>query len=115
MMKLPGEATHQFGEGDTLPVGTKVPPRAWAPALAGLLLTACATPSEPRIVVKEVAVPVARACVPKDFRDPPGTPDSDEAVRAAAGPGEMLQLLAAGRLLYRQWISEAIPIIRSCR
>lgn len=82
---------------------------------ATLALAACQTPAEPKIVTKEVLVPVAKSCVPKDFRDPPETPDSDAAVKAAAGPGELLQLLAAGRILYRQWIAEARPVIAACR
>ena len=84
-------------------------------AFITLALAACQTPAEPRIVTREVAVPVAKACVPKGFRDPPATPDTDAAIKAAPGPGEMLQLLMAGRLLYRQWIAEARPVIAACR
>lgn len=80
-----------------------------------LALAACQTPAEPKIVTKEVAVPVAKSCVPAGFRDPPVTPDTDAAIKAAPGPGELLQLLAAGRVLYRQWITEATPVIRACR
>lgn len=82
---------------------------------AALALAACQTPAEPRIVTKEVAVPVAKSCIPPGFRDAPETPDTDSAIKAAPGPGELLQLLAAGRLLYRQWIAEATPVIRACR
>lgn len=82
---------------------------------AVLALTACAKAPEPRIVTKEVMVPIAKSCIPAGFRDPPATPDTDAAIKAAPGPGELLQLLAAGRVLYRQWIAEATPVIRSCR
>lgn len=75
----------------------------------------CQTPAEPKIVTKEVFVPVTKSCIPAGFRDAPATPDTDAAIKAAPGPGEMLQLLAAGRLLYRQWISEARPILAACR
>lgn len=78
-------------------------------------LAACQTPAEPRIVTKEVLVPVAKSCVPKEFRDPPATPDTEAAIKAAPGPGELLQLLAAGRILYRQWIAEARPVLAACR
>lgn len=82
---------------------------------AAMCLAACQTPSEPKIVPQAVLTPVAKSCIPHGFRDAPVTPDTDEAVKAAAGPGELLQLLAASRLLYRQWISEARPIIAACR
>lgn len=83
--------------------------------LAALALAGCQTPAEPQIVTKEAKVPVAKACVPKGFRDPPETPDTDAAIKAASGPGELLQLLAAGRLLNRQWIAEARPVLAGCR
>jgi hypothetical protein len=82
---------------------------------AAALLTACQTPAEPKVVTKVVNVPVAAKCVPANFRDPPAFPDTDEAIRSAPGPGELLQLLAAGRVLYRQWIAEAVPVISGCR
>lgn len=84
-------------------------------ALLAVILAACATAPEPRIVVKEVATPVATSCVPKAFRDPPETPDTDAAIKATAGPGELLHLLGSARLLYRQWIAEARPVIAGCR
>lgn len=85
-----------------------------AVTLGCLSLAACQTP-EPKVITKEVLVPVAKSCVPPKFRDPPVTPDTDEAIRATPEPGDLLQLLAAGRVLYRQWIEEAKPVISGCR
>ncbi|MBJ7410109.1 MAG: hypothetical protein JHD15_07045 [Phenylobacterium sp.] len=88
---------------------------AVAVTIGCLSLAACQTPAEPRIVTKEVLVPVSKSCVPSTFRDPPATPDTDAAIKAAPGPGELLQLLAAGRILYRQWIAEARAVLAACR
>lgn len=59
-------------------------------------LAACATPSEPRIVTKEVRVPIPVACAAKP---PPEQPFSDtpEALRAAGDLFEKVKLLLTGR------------------
>lgn len=85
-------------------------------SLAFLALTACATkPAEPVIRTVEVKVPVTRSCIPPNYRDPPAFPDTDDAIRSSPGPGDLLQLLAAGRLLRNQWIREAAPVLAGCR
>ncbi|MDP2008926.1 MAG: hypothetical protein Q8K11_02000 [Phenylobacterium sp.] len=61
----------------------------------------------------KVAVPVT--CVPDNLGAEPKYPDTDEAVRASPGPGDLLQLLAAGRLLRKQRAAEVEPVIRACR
>lgn len=81
-----------------------------------LFLAACASaPREPAVKVVEVKVPVPVTCVPKSLGPAPAYPDTDEAVRASAGPGDLLQLLAAGRLLRKQRSAEVEPVIAACR
>ncbi|MCH1927855.1 hypothetical protein L6232_23965, partial [Shewanella sp. C31] len=41
----------------------------------------------------------ARGCVPRTRGPPPRYPDSDAALRAAAGAADRYQLMAAGRLM----------------
>lgn len=83
---------------------------------ACLALTACATaPAEPKVRVVEVKVPVAVSCVPKSLGGAPDYPDSDAAINAAPGSGDMLQLLAAGRLLRNQRLAEIEPVLAGCR
>lgn len=72
--------------------------RPWATAFACLTLAACATPSEPRIVVKEVKIAVPVACSADPGPDP-NYPDTDAALRSAPNLYERTKLLLAGRLL----------------
>jgi hypothetical protein len=67
--------------------------RAWI--LGALLLAGCAT-AEPRIVIKEVKVPVPVVCATKAGPDPAFS-DTPEALRAAADLFEQVKLLLAGR------------------
>ena len=85
---------------------------ALAAALAGCATT---TPPEPVVRTVEVRVPVAVQCVPKGTPEPPAYVDTDAALKAAAGPEDRFQLLAAGRIqrIQRQAVTE--PILRSCR
>lgn len=81
-----------------------------------ILAAACSTvPREPRVVTVEVKVPVPVPCVPKSLRPKPTYPDTDEAILATAGPGDLLHLLAAGRLLRKQREAEVEPVIEVCR
>lgn len=91
---------------------------AWSPALlcaAALMLTGCATtqPTE-RIVTVEVPVPVKSPCVPATLGAAPAYPDTDEALRAAAGPAERYQLLAAGRPLRVARNNELETVVAGC-
>ena len=84
---------------------------------ACLMLGGCATtaPPEPVIVVKEVLVPVAIDCVPKTLGPPPKYADTKEALRAAAGPEDRYQLVAAGREQRIARLGEVEPVITACR
>lgn len=82
---------------------------------AFLALTACGTPREPKVETVYVDRPVSVSCVPESFVIERSFPDTDAALKAAAGPGEMLQLLAGGRVLREQAWAEAIPVLRACR
>lgn len=88
-----------------------------AAVVAWPLLTAgsCATTREPEVRIVEVRVPVPVSCVPSSLGAAPAYPDTDEAVRASAGPGDLLQLLAAGRLLRKQRSAEVEPALEACR
>lgn len=84
---------------------------------AALLLAGCATTAPPEPVVRTVTVevPVAVQCVPPKTPEPPAYVDTDAALKAAAGPEDRFQLMAAGRIqrIQRQAVTE--PILKSCR
>lgn len=79
------------------------------------LLAACATRPEPVIRTVEVKVPVPVSCVPVSLRQEPSYPDTDAALKATKEGGDMLRLLAAGRLLREQWLREVRPVLKGCR
>lgn len=84
-----------------------------------LVLAACAakgkaTP-EPIVVVKEVKVPIAVPCVPPGLPGEPEYVDTDKALRAAAGPEDRYQILAAGREQRKARAGEVEPVITLCR
>ena len=79
-------------------------------------LAACATPTrEPVVKTVTVLVPTPVTCVPSGLRAEPKYPDDKAAIRSAAGPGDLLQLLMAGRILREQWLSEVRPVLALCR
>lgn len=80
-----------------------------------LFLAACGSTPKPDIRTVEVNVPVAVKCIPAGLRLAPTYPDTDAALKAAPGPGELLQLLAAGRLLRAQRLAELEPVVEACR
>lgn len=83
---------------------------------ASLFLAACATTTpEPKVVTKVVQVPVVRACVPATFPQSPSFPDTDSAMRAAPGAGDLLQLLAAGRILRIERLKDLEAVVSACR
>lgn len=90
-------------------------PNQPAVAVTFLALTACSTPAEPIVRTVEVKVPVVQPCIPATLDLSPTYPDSDQAVRSAADPGDMLQLLAAGRLLRAQTLREWAAVMKACR
>lgn len=65
-------------------------------ASAALSLAACATTGEPRIVTREVLVPVPVKCQTPEPAEPARI-DTDEAIRNAPGLFERVQILLAGR------------------
>lgn len=88
-------------------------------AAAALLLAGCAggpkpTP-EPIVVVKEVKVPVMMSCIPAKLGGEPDYVDTDEKLRAAAGPEDLLQMLYAGRKQRISRAGEVEPVIKICR
>lgn len=80
--------------------------------------TTVATPAPvaPRVVrVPARPPPPPRACVPKTLPGPPGYPDTDAALRAAAGAADRYQLLAAGRILRKDRLEDLERVIAGCR
>lgn len=88
--------------------------RPWAVAFAALSLTACATTSEPRVVTKEVKVPVAVNCT-SNIPPPSSYPDTDAALRGAANIGERVKLIMAGRNVRDAEILELRASVAGCR
>lgn len=59
--------------------------------------------------------PVAKSCVPKTLPPPPRYPDTDAALRNAAGAADRYQLLAAGRILREQRLNQLEAVVADCR
>jgi hypothetical protein len=59
--------------------------------------------------------PVAKSCVPKTLPPPPRYPDTDAALRNAAGAADRYQLLAAGRILREQRLDQLEAVVADCR
>jgi len=91
--------------------------RATFAIAAALMLAACGTTQEPeaRIRTVEIHIPVTASCVPSKLGQPPAYPDTDQALKAAPGAAERYQLMAAGRLVRTQRLSELEPVIAGCR
>jgi hypothetical protein len=53
--------------------------------------------------------------VPKTLPAAPGYPDTEAALRAAAGAADRYQLLAAGRILRQQRLEDLERVIAGCR
>lgn len=82
-------------------------------AAIGFALTACAS-QEPRIITKEVKVPVPVACAVSPGPDPAFS-DTPEALRAAADIFEQAKLLLAGRAQRDGRIAELKAAVAGCR
>jgi hypothetical protein len=55
------------------------------------------------------------SCVPKTVGAPPRYPDTDAALKEAAGAADRYQLLAAGRLMRQKRLEELERAIAGCR
>lgn len=90
----------------------------WTAFLLVLLgaLVGCATPPppEPRVVTKEVQVPVVKACVPTDTPAPPAH-YADEGLQAVADPVERLQRIGAANQQRKQRLAITEPVLAACR
>jgi hypothetical protein len=58
---------------------------------------------------------VQKSCVPKGLEPPPRYPDTDAALRAAAGAADRYQLMAAGRILRQKRLEALERVIAGCR
>jgi hypothetical protein len=84
-------------------------------AATAALLASCAggPPPEPRIVVKEVRIPVPVPCA-ADPGPAPAYPDSAQALRAAPDLFARAQLLLAGRALREADLAAARAALKAC-
>ncbi|ODT88501.1 hypothetical protein [Phenylobacterium sp. SCN 70-31] len=57
----------------------------------------------------------ARSCVPRNLPPAPRYPDTDAALRAAAGAADRYQLMAAGRLLRQKRLEDLERVVQNCR
>ena len=83
--------------------------------LAGLLTGCAASSKELAIRTVQVNVPIPVSCVPEAFPKAPAYPDSDHALKTAAGGAERYRLIQAGRILRAQRAAEVEPVIEACR
>ena len=87
------------------------PPTVVAPPVA-----AAPAPPAPRTVAPPRVRPAPpRSCVPKSLSGAPRYPDTEAALRAAAGAADRYQLLAAGRILRQQRLEDLERVIAGCR
>jgi hypothetical protein len=82
-----------------------------------LVLAGCAAIPVPEPIVRTVTVevPVFAACVPDNLGANPGYPDTDDALRSAAGPAERMLLMFQGRSARDQRLSEVEIALENCR
>lgn len=81
-----------------------------------LFLAACAhvPPPEGRVVQHEVRAKVAVSCVPEVLGPAPVYPDDDKTLKASP-PDVRYGLIAAGRVMRNQRLSDVEPVIANCR
>lgn len=84
--------------------------------IAIVALAGCAsTPPEPKIVTRDVMMPVAQPCPAEPVPAPPAYPDTAEALRAAPGPDNRYRLLAAGWLVRDARLRMLEAVVAACR
>lgn len=59
--------------------------------------------------------PPPKSCVPRNLPAPPRYPDTDAALRNAAGAADRYQLMAAGRILRQQRLEDLERVVQNCR
>jgi hypothetical protein len=74
---------------------------------------AAVAPRAPAVI--RTPAPVKEACVPKGLARAPKYPDTDAALREAGGAADRYQLMAAGRLLRQQRLTELEKVVDACR
>ena len=84
----------------------------WAiPAL--LLVGACATAPAPKIITREVKIPVSSACVPHDLPAKPAH-YADEAITDATSDDQFVILTAKANQERKKRLAEVEPVIAGC-
>ena len=81
--------------------------------IIGLAMSGCATTGapEPKVVVKEVQVPVLRSCVPKDLPEPGAYADDVPGKDAA----ERFQKAAGANQQRKARLALIEPVLAACR
>lgn len=79
-------------------------------------LAACAT-AAPAPIIKyvDVKVPVNRSCIPADFPKAPTYPATQDAIKAAIEPGDLIVLLAKDREERIKRSDQTEPLVENCR
>ena len=96
--------------------GLKTAPEAPAPAPPAVIEAAAPAPPPPpppKVVIRRV--PVRVSCIARDFPRAPQYPDTDAALRAAAGAADRYQLMAAGRMMRERRLAELERAVEACR
>ena len=84
------------------------------PILLALYLGGCATAPEPRIITKEVLVPVVKACVPADLAPKPAS-YADDGLNSATAPDERYLATARANQERKARLARVEPVLESCR
>lgn len=81
-----------------------------------LILGGCATATpDPIIKYVDVKVPVNRSCIPADFPKAPTYPATQDAIKAAIEPGDLIVLLAKDREERIKRSDQTEPLVENCR
>jgi hypothetical protein len=72
-------------------------------------------PAEPGPALIRPPLPAKPSCVPKGLARAPKYPDTDQALREAGGAADRYQLMARGRLLRNQRLTELEKVVDGCR
>ena len=73
------------------------------------------SPQPPKPAPAPQPPPTPKSCVPRTLQAPPRYPDTDQALRAAAGAADRYQLMAAGRILRQQRLQDLEKVVAGCR